>query len=133
MGHHTEPVRAGGPARITLPGVGYPNFPDKHAHDAIAEPADFHRYWVDHGVLPAEHEAPGGVILVYQVPLFDAVLAGRLGPVSPFVPGARRSAFMHLHTFDETGGAVGVVGGFGVGAPAATIVMEMMGALGVRR
>jgi hypothetical protein len=61
------------------------------------------------------------------------VLAGRLGPVSPFAPGARRSALMRLHTFDETGGAVGVIGGFGVGAPAATIIMEMLGALGVRR
>jgi len=27
-----------------LPGVAYPNFPDKHAHEAIAEPAAFHRY-----------------------------------------------------------------------------------------
>jgi uridine phosphorylase len=113
--------------------VAYPNFPDKHAHDSIAEPADFHRYWVDHGVLPAQHEAPDGVILLYQAPLTDAMLAGKLGPVSPFAPGARRSAFMQLHTFDETGGAVGVIGGFGVGAPAATIIMEMLGALGVRR
>lgn len=113
--------------------MAYPNFPDKHALDSIAEPAAFHRYWVDHGVLPAEHEAPDGVILLYQAPLNDAVLAGKLGPVSPFAPGARRSAFMRLHTFDETAGAVGVIGGFGVGAPAATIIMEMLGALGVRR
>jgi len=126
-------VRGGGAAGVTLPGVGYPNFPDKHAHDAIAEPAAFHRYWVDHGVLPAEHDAPDGVVLLYQAPLTDAVLAGRLGPVSPFAPGARRSAFMRLHTFDDTDGRVGVIGGFGVGAPAATVIMEMMGALGVRR
>jgi hypothetical protein len=49
--------------------VAYPNFPDKHALDSIAEPAAFHRYWVDHGVLPAEHEAPDGVILLDQAPL----------------------------------------------------------------
>ncbi len=93
--------------------MAYPNFPDKHALDSIAEPAAVHRYWVDHGVLPAEHEAPDGVILLYQAPLTDAVLAGRLGPVSPFAPGA--------------------ICGFGVGAPAATIIMEMLGVLGVRR
>ena len=123
----------GGSAGVSLPGVAYPNFPDKHAHEAIAEPAAFHRYWVEHGVLPAEHEAPDGVILLYQAPLTDAVLAGTLGPVSPFAPGARRSAFMQLHTFDDTAGTVGVIGGFGVGAPAATIIMEMLGALGVHR
>jgi uridine phosphorylase len=133
MGHHTEPVRAAGGAGITLPGVAYPNFPDKHGHDAIAEPAAFHRYWVDHGVLPEEYQAPEGVILLYQGFLVDAVLAGKLGPVSPFAAGARRSAFMRLHTFDDTGGSVGVIGGFGIGAPAATAIMEMMGALGVRR
>jgi uridine phosphorylase len=126
-------VGAGGAAGITFPGVAYPNFSDKHAHDSIAEPAAFHRYWVDHGVLPAEYEVPDGVILLYQAPLTGAVEAGKLGPVSPWAPGARRSAFMRLHTFDETGGSVGVIGGFGVGAPAASIVMEALGAVGVRR
>src|SRR4029453_8486639 len=73
-----------GPPGLRCSRVAYPNFPDKHALDSIAEPAAVHRYWVDHGVLPAEHEAPDGVILLDQAPLTDAVLAGRLGPVSPF-------------------------------------------------
>jgi uridine phosphorylase len=112
--------------------VVFPNFADKHAHEALAEPAAFVRYWVDQGVLPADREAPAGVVVLYQPPLFDAVLS-RPG-VSPFAPGGgRTTAFLDLHTFDDTGGTVGVIGGFGIGAPAATSALESLAAIGVRR
>jgi uridine phosphorylase len=112
--------------------VPYPHFEGKHAHDALVSPADFVRYWVEVGALPADHAAPAGVILLYQRALLDSVL--RSGDVSPFAPrGARDSAFMGLHTFDSTGGVVGVIGGFGIGAPAATVVLEALASLGVRR
>ena len=109
----------------------YPNFAGKHDHPALTEPAAFVRYWVEHGVLPADHRAPGGVVMLYQRPVFEAVLSS--GEVSPFAPrGRRQSAFLDLHTFDATGGAVGVVGGFGIGAPAAVATMESLAAIGVR-
>jgi uridine phosphorylase len=112
--------------------VPYPNFAGKHAHDALVGPYTFVRYWVDHGVLPADYTAPTGVVMVYQRRLFDAVVAS--GDVSPFAPrGRRHTAFLDLHTFDATGGAVGVVGGFGIGAPAATSILESLAAIGVRR
>ena len=58
-------------------GVPYPNFEGKHEHTALTEPAAFVRYWVDHGVLPADYVAPHGVVMLYQRPVFDAVIAQR--------------------------------------------------------
>ena len=110
----------------------YPNFAGKHAHDALTEPAAFVRYWVDQGDLPSEFTSPAGVVMLYQRRLVDAVLSGP--GLSPFAPrGARNTAFLDLHTFDDTGGTVGVIGGFGIGAPAATSALESLAAIGVRR
>jgi uridine phosphorylase len=112
--------------------VPYPNFEGKHDHPALTEPAAFVRYWVERGVLPADHGAPHGVVLLYQRRLFDQILGS--GTVSPFAPrGRRNTAFLDLHLFDDTGGAVGVVGGFGIGAPAAVATLESLAAIGVRR
>lgn len=110
----------------------YPNYEGKHAHDALTEPAAFVRYWIGAGVLPEEFTAPEGVVVLYQNRLFQAVVEH--GGVSPFAPGTGRdTAFLDLHTFDDTDGTVGVIGGFGIGAPAATSVLESLAAIGVRR
>ena len=96
----------------------YPNFEGKHEHTALTEPAAFVRYWVDHGVLPADYVAPHGVVMLYQRAVFDAVISSE--NVSPFAPrGGRHTAFLGLHVFDDTNQTVGVIGGFGIGAPAA--------------
>jgi uridine phosphorylase len=111
--------------------VPYPNFADKHDQPVLTEPASFVRYWVEHGVLPADFRAPRGVVMLYQRSLFDRVLDA--GGTSPFAPrGRRRAAFLDLHTYDVTDGTVGVVGGFGIGAPAAVATMESLAAIGVR-
>jgi uridine phosphorylase len=112
--------------------VPYPNFEGKHAHAALTEPAAFVRYWVEQGVLPADITAPSGVVLLYQPRLFKAVTSSP--DVVPFAPtGRANTAFLQLHTFNETGGEVGVIGGFGIGAPAATSALESLAAIGVRR
>lgn len=109
----------------------YPNFQGKHAHEALVEPATFLQYWVDTGALPADRTAPHGVVVLYAQPLFDLVI-GQPG-VTPFgPPGMRATAFLDLHTFDDSDGTVGVIGGFGIGAPAATSVVESLRAIGVR-
>ena len=110
----------------------YPNYEGKHAHDALTEPASFVRYWTEQGALPEGFVAPDGVVVLYQNPLFEAVRRG--DGTSPFAPRGRRdTAFLGLHTFDDTGGTVGVIGGFGIGAPAATSVLESLTAIGVQR
>ena len=108
----------------------YPNYEGKHAHPALTEPSAFVRYWVEHGVLPADHQAPRSVVMLYQRSVYDAV---RASDVSPFAPrGRRNTAFLDLQLFDSTGGDVGVVGGFGIGAPAAVATLESLAAIGVR-
>jgi uridine phosphorylase len=74
-------------------------------------------------------------VVLYQRRLFDAVLGGAAGsPVSQYAPRAgRRAPFLDLHTFDDTGGRIGVIGGFGIGAPAAANVLESLAAIGVQR
>ena len=112
-------------------GGAVPELRGQARHAALTEPAAFVRYWVDHGVLPADHQAPHGVVLLYQRSVFDAVLAA--GRVTPFAPRGRRgSAFLDLHLLDATDGTVGVIGGFGIGAPAAVATMESLAAIGVR-
>ena len=109
----------------------YPNFEGKHAHRALVEPAQFLQYWVDTGALPADRTAPHGVVVLYAKPLFDLVIAQP--GVTPFgPPESRPTAFLDLHTFDDSDGTVGVIGGFGIGAPAATSVVESLRAIGVR-
>jgi uridine phosphorylase len=112
--------------------VPYPNFEGKHAHDALLEPSTFVRYWTAQGVLPESYTAPSGVVVLYQQRLFDAVVGAPR--VSPFAPrGSRNTAFLDLHTYDDSDGTVGVIGGFGIGAPAATSVLESLVAIGVQR
>jgi nucleoside phosphorylase len=115
-----------------LRAVPYPNFAGKHDHPVLTEPASFVRYWMEHGVLPADARAPSGVVMLYQRAFFDRVCAG--GGLSPFAPrGGRQTAFLDLHLYDATDGTVGVVGGFGIGAPAAVATMESLAAVGVRK
>ncbi len=110
----------------------YPNFEGKHQHAALTEPAAFVRYWVEHGVLPAQFVAPQGVVMLYQRSAFDGVICGE--NVSPFAPrGRRHTAFLDLHVFDDTDRTVGVIGGFGIGAPAAVSALESLAAIGVRQ
>ena len=110
----------------------YPNFEGKHDQVALTEPEAFVRYWIDHGVLPQDYRAPHGVVMLYQRRLFDSLLGTE--PLSPFAPrGRRNTAFLDLHVLDRTDATVGVVGGFGIGAPAATATLESLIAIGVRR
>ncbi|MDY7106371.1 MAG: nucleoside phosphorylase [Actinomycetota bacterium] len=98
----------------------YPNFPGKHAHDSLIEPAAYVAYLRDSGAL-GDFEPPDGVILCY-----DRALWGR-------VRKQARPAAWRLQLLDGPGGPVGVIGGFGIGAPAAAAVLEELIAHGVRR
>jgi uridine phosphorylase len=70
--------------------------------------------------------------VLYAKPLFDLLVA-QPGVTSFAPPETRPTAFLDLHTFDDTDGTVGVIGGFGIGAPAATSIVESLRAIGVEQ
>jgi uridine phosphorylase len=109
-----------------MSGASYPNFAGKHAEDAMFTPADFADYLRRVGDLE-DYQAPTGVVLCYQRSLFNHVLA-REG----LEPPARRGALHALRLLPSTDGRVGVLGRFGIGAPAAAAALEELAALGTR-
>jgi uridine phosphorylase len=104
-----------------VPTASYPNFAGKHAGQALFTAADFVAYLRQVGALD-DGKAPGGVVLCYQRSLYDHVL--RAEGLKP----PRRGDFPLA--LPSTGGKVGLLGQFGIGAPAATAILEQLAALG---
>jgi uridine phosphorylase len=102
----------------------FPNFAGKHAHDAFFSPADFVEYRREQGPYP-DFIVPEGVILSYQSSLVRHIVATDETEQADFANG--------MALLSDTDGRIGVVGGFGIGAPAAAAVLEELIALGVRR
>jgi uridine phosphorylase len=104
-----------------VPRPSYPNFPGKHAEQALFTAADFVAYQRQVGALD-DGEVPGGAVLCYRPSLYDHVLRAE---------GLKPSRRLDLPLpLPSTGGRVGLVGRFGTGAPGATSVLEELAALG---
>lgn len=101
--------------------ANYPNFADKHAGEAIFSPGDVVAgLEEDRGLI-----APDAVILTYQRSLLEELEARGVQPTGGY-PGLGRSLWF------APGGSrkIAVVGGFGIGAPAAATVLEELIAFG---
>jgi uridine phosphorylase len=106
-----------------MPVASYPNFAGKHGNEAIFSPAEVVANLTANGPVLA----PDAVILTYQPFLLDQLRERGVQPTTGY-PGPWRSLWF-------TGGGartIAVVGGFGIGAPAATTVLEELIALGAR-
>ena len=90
-------------------------------------PADFAAYLRRVGAL-GEYEPPDGIVLCYQRSLFDHVLHSEGLERSP-----RQGALHSMRRLPSTEGRIGVVGQFGIGAPAAAAALEELAALGTTR
>ncbi|MBU0927123.1 MAG: nucleoside phosphorylase [Spirochaetes bacterium] len=99
--------------------------PDKYREPSIFKPQDFLEYMRKCGHISDEERAPEAVILSYQKSLFDYVVKNH--PVR-FHSGYFKP---HMAYLEETGGRVAIVGRFGVGAPAAAVMLEELIAYGV--
>lgn len=100
--------------------------PAAQASQPFFNPSDFIGYMRKLGKLDAR-PAPEAVILSYQRSLFEHAV--REHPTS-----APKGYFSReLRYLDEEGGRIAIVGGFGVGAPAAAVMLEELIAFGVRR
>jgi uridine phosphorylase len=100
--------------------ASYPNFAGKHAGEALFTAADFLAYLRQVGARD-EAAAPGGVVLCYQRSLYDHVLRAE---------GLERPQRALPVALPSTGGRVGLLGQFGIGAPAAATALEELAALG---
>ncbi len=100
----------------------YPNFSSKHTEKAVIEPSRFLDYLKSRGKHPA-FPPPQGIILCYQRRLLDYILAHH--------QTTKPEHELGVHLLDETAGRIGILGGFGIGAPAAAVLLEEFIALGV--
>lgn len=105
--------------------MGFPNLKNKHARAPLYSPGDFLGYLKKTGRYP-EFRAPGGMVLCYQRSLLDYVLKNHK---TTRVSGICREMYL----LDETGGKAAIAGNFGIGAPAAGVVLEELIAFGVKR
>ncbi len=113
------------PGCSRLGGMPYPNLEDKFRHTALFAPQEFLAY------LRAERALHPGVVPESFVVCYAPWLFEHLVATETLIPvGHHNRRFFAL---ERTEGRVGVVGDFGVGAPAATIVLEELAALGVRQ
>ena len=104
--------------------ASYPNFAGKHAEEAIFTPADFAAYLQRVGSIEA-YQAPAGIVLCYQRSLFSHVLR-----IEGLKPSERRGALHGMLLLPSTAGRVGLLGQFGIGAPAAAAALEELAAMG---
>ena len=104
--------------------ASYPNFAGKHTEEALFSPADFAAYLRRRGALE-DYRAPDGVVLCYQRSLYDHVLRteGLQGSDS-------QGALGRMLPLPSTGGRIGLLGQFGIGAPAAAVALEELAAMG---
>jgi uridine phosphorylase len=106
--------------------VGFPRFHGKHAHAEFLSPAAMREWRAARGMLPGR--VPECVIFLYQNALWEAVL--RFEDTSAI---GGRGLYEQVITLDRTDGCIGVVGGFGIGAPIAAVILEELIAIGVTR
>ncbi len=117
------------PTLTVVPSPSYPNFANKHAEEAMFTPEDFIAYLRRAGGLAHDDDdPPGGIVLCYQRPLFNSILT-----TEGLEPPARQGALHAMRRLPSTQGRVGVLGQFGIGAPAAAAALEELAALGTAR
>ena len=102
----------------------FPNFDGKHAHDAIISPETV----VAAVLRNDELVVPDGVVFAYQRAVWEhfdemgaRIVAGYPGP------------WREMRVMNRDNATIGLVGGFGVGAPVAAMILEELIALGVHR
>lgn len=100
----------------------FPNFEGKHGHDAFFTPRDSISYRRKLGRLP-DFRAPKGVVICYQGSLLNHIQDSEDAEGLKFAAG-------DFYLLKRTENRVGLVGGFGIGAPAAAVVLEELIALG---
>ena len=96
--------------------MAFPNFRNKHAHEALVTPRAYLAYARSRGTVP-KVAPPEGLIIAYHENLMRYVLEHhQTRRVNGF--------FGEMFLLRETGNRVAIIGNFGVGAPGAVIHLE---------
>ncbi len=114
---------------MTPEALSFPNFADKHGHDAVFSPQDAISHFMPLGGV----DLPRAAIITYQGLIAEQMVelgARRVDEVDAVLP-RRWGSFWVVDRPDRK--PVAVVNGFGIGAPTAAIVLEALIALGVER
>jgi uridine phosphorylase len=113
---------------LTSEAPSFPNFAGKHGHDAVFSPQDA----VAHFMPSGGADLPQAVIMTYQGLITKEMseLGARRADAVAVLP-REWGSFWVVDRPDRQ--PVGVVNGFGIGAPTAVIVLEALIALGVNK
>ncbi|MFF9076573.1 nucleoside phosphorylase [Streptomyces sp. NPDC014646] len=103
----------------------FPLHPGKHALPAVPDPAE-HTAYVKARQPTATLAGLGGAVLVYQRRVLERAASSHRCRRLDWVRG-------DLYVLKHRGRWLAVCGGFGLGAPAAALVVEQLVALGIRR
>jgi uridine phosphorylase len=103
----------------------FPNFEGKHAHSAFFTAQEFIALLRKSNNFP-EIEIPEAVIFCYNPGLMRHIAASEEAEKIKLFTG-------DFYQLKSTGNKIGVIGGFGIGAPAVANVIECFIALGVKR
>jgi len=96
--------------------MAFPNFRNKHAHNALVTPRAYLAYARSRGTVP-QGRPPEGLIIAYHKNLMRYVLQHhRARRVKGF--------FGEMFLLHETDNRVAIIGNFGIGAPGAVIHLE---------
>jgi uridine phosphorylase len=111
--------------------VTFPNVEGKHADEALFDPRDYIAYLNSQGNWD-DVPVPEAVVLFYQARFFNAVLS-RERAIGNMI-AAQVSAPLPTFQIVERGvHMIGLAGGFGIGSPAATAIMEGQIAVGISK
>ncbi len=106
--------------------MSFPNFAGKHAHQAFYTPEEHLSHLRSTSRIPT-FDAPMGVIFCYNNWLMRHIVSVEEEVEQlDFLKG-------RLYLLKSMGNRVGVFGGFGIGAPAVTTILELMVALGTKQ
>jgi uridine phosphorylase len=106
--------------------VAFPGYAGKHGGVPYVTPTDWIEWNRERGMLDDVY-CPEAVVITFQHATYRSLVD---------VPDAQLCGgrvLRHLVALERTGRRVGVIGGFGIGAPAAAVVLEELIALGANR
>ncbi len=102
----------------------FPNFPDKYRETSLINAKDFWGYRKKIRRYP-EIFPPKGVIFTFQPNLMNFIIKNY--PVKKI-----EHVFGDFYLLEQTQGNIGICGNFGIGAPNAAILLEVLAAFGVK-